>query len=261
VNSGLTNHYISSLAVASNGTGGTNLFAGTWSGIFRSTNYGTSWSAVDSGLTDKRITTLFADGTSIFAGTVGGCVFIFTEEGRIWTEYNSRLGYVSITSLVTAGPNLFAGTGVGLFLYTEGGKIRTEVDSRVTGWVKSLTINGTDIFVGTWNGVWRRPLSEIIITGVESRGSRTTKSFSLYQNYPNPFNPKTTFTFTLPSRSFVTLKVYDLIGREIATLVNNYLFAGSYSQQWDAANVSSGIYFYRLQAGSYSETKKLILLK
>jgi hypothetical protein len=83
----------------------------------------------------------------------------------------------------------------------------------------------------------------------------------LQQCYPNPFNPSTNISFSLPTRSFVALKVFDLLGREVAILVSEEISAGSYSKQWNAANMSSGIYFYRLQVGSFIETKKLVLLK
>jgi endoglucanase len=86
-------------------------------------------------------------------------------------------------------------------------------------------------------------------------------TFSLMQNYPNPFNPSTTISFSLPSKSIVSLKVFDLTGKENATIVSQELSAGTYSRQWNAAHMSSGIYFYRLQAGSFTETKKLVLLK
>ena len=92
-------------------------------------------------------------------------------------------------------------------------------------------------------------------------GTELPKSFALSQNYPNPFNPSTTIAFALPSRSFATLKVYDMLGREVAILVSEDLAAGTYTRQWNAANLSSGIYFYRLIAGSFTQTKKLILLK
>jgi bilirubin oxidase len=85
--------------------------------------------------------------------------------------------------------------------------------------------------------------------------------FSLGQNFPNPFNPTTTISFALPSRSFVSLKVFDLLGREVATIVSEEMSAGSYSKQWNAVDISSGIYFYRLQAGSFIEMKKLVLLR
>jgi len=87
------------------------------------------------------------------------------------------------------------------------------------------------------------------------------EKFVLYQNYPNPFNPSTTIVFSLPSGSLVSLKVFDFIGREVAILYSGELPAGTYEQRWDAANLPSGIYFYRLQAGSFSETKKLVLIR
>jgi endoglucanase len=86
-------------------------------------------------------------------------------------------------------------------------------------------------------------------------------TFSLIQNYPNPFNPSTTISFSLPSKSIVSLKVFDLAGKEVASIVSQELSAGKYSRQWNAANMSSGIYFYQLQAGTYTETKKLVLLR
>jgi endoglucanase len=93
--------------------------------------------------------------------------------------------------------------------------------------------------------------------------------FSLSQNYPNPFNPSTTFSFSLPSQSFVSLKVFNLLGSEVATIVSKELLAGNYSEKWDASMMPSGIYFYRIQArqtsdgldGSFTETKKLVLLR
>ena len=92
--------------------------------------------------------------------------------------------------------------------------------------------------------------------------------FALLQNYPNPFNPSTAISFSLPSKSYVQLKVFDMMGREVATLVNEELAAGNHSRQWNASNISSGVYFYRLsvrtpsgQSGSFVETKKLVLLR
>jgi lysophospholipase L1-like esterase len=87
------------------------------------------------------------------------------------------------------------------------------------------------------------------------------QEYTLSQNYPNPFNPETNISFSIPSQSYVTLKVFDPLGREVATLVSEELPEGDYTRQWNAMNISSGIYFYRLQAGSFIETKKLILLR
>ena len=87
------------------------------------------------------------------------------------------------------------------------------------------------------------------------------KQFELYQNYPDPFNPTTTLSFTIPLRSSVSLKVFDILGREVATIISGEMPAGTYSRQWNATKMSSGIYFYRLRAGSFTQTKRLVLLK
>jgi hypothetical protein len=98
------------------------------------------------------------------------------------------------------------------------------------------------------------------ITGVSHKQSPSV-NYRLTQNFPNPFNPTTNIAFQLPSRSYISLKIFDCIGREIETLVDGELLAGSYTRQWDASHMPSGVYFYRFQAGSFVESKKVILLK
>jgi len=91
--------------------------------------------------------------------------------------------------------------------------------------------------------------------------NQVVNSFSLWQNYPNPFNPTTKIGFRIANFGFVTLKVYDVLGNEIATLVNQDLSAGEYEVEFSATEFSSGIYFYRLQSGTFIETKWMVLLK
>lgn len=91
--------------------------------------------------------------------------------------------------------------------------------------------------------------------------SNLPNTFSLEQNYPNPFNPTTTFSFSIPYSSFVILKVFDVLGREVGTLVNEERRSGTHSVEWDASGFASGVYFYRLQSGGLSETRKLILAR
>lgn len=93
------------------------------------------------------------------------------------------------------------------------------------------------------------------------RGQPIPDSYDLFQNYPNPFNPTTNISFSLPTRSFVSLKVFEVIGREVTTIVSEELSAGSYTRQWNGEGKASGVYFYRLQAGTYVETKRLMLLR
>ncbi len=100
----------------------------------------------------------------------------------------------------------------------------------------------------------------ITITDI-NENNKPLYNFYLNQNYPNPFNPSTTINFSIPKQEFVTLIIYDVLGKEIATLVNEELAAGNHVNTWNAPNVSSGVYFYKLQAGKFSETKKMILIR
>ncbi|MBN1407792.1 MAG: glycoside hydrolase family 127 protein [Calditrichaceae bacterium] len=97
-------------------------------------------------------------------------------------------------------------------------------------------------------------------TGIK-QGMNQPQLFKLYQNYPNPFNPSTLISYQLPANAFVTLKVYDILGKEVKTLINEKQDTGSHSVQFNASNFANGVYFYRLKTETYQDTKKLLLLK
>ncbi|UCF65211.1 MAG: T9SS type A sorting domain-containing protein, partial [bacterium] len=103
--------------------------------------------------------------------------------------------------------------------------------------------------------------SQLIPTSNEEVSSNVPEEYYVAQNYPNPFNPSTTIKFDLPNMSDVTLKIFNILGEEITTLVSDRLSAGSYSYDWDASNLAGGVYLYRLQAGQYVETRKMVLLR
>lgn len=98
-------------------------------------------------------------------------------------------------------------------------------------------------------------------TGVDEEGRFHLKDFELSQNYPNPFNPSTTIKFQIPRNGFVTLKVYDILGNEVATLVNEEKAIGKYEINFDASRIASGVYIYRLKVNDYIDVKKMILIK
>jgi hypothetical protein len=99
------------------------------------------------------------------------------------------------------------------------------------------------------------------VSSVEEISSVTPNDYTLTQNYPNPFNPSTSINFAIPNSEFVTLKIYNILGSEVATLVNETLGAGSYKFNFDASNLASGIYLYELKAGNFAQIKKMNLLK
>jgi Secretion system C-terminal sorting domain len=110
--------------------------------------------------------------------------------------------------------------------------------------------------IDTWLESGKDPL-----TGIKQTGENVPAKYELSQNYPNPFNPTTNIDYTIPTSGFVTLKVFNILGQEVATLTNGYQKSGNYTATFNASNLASGVYLYRLEAGSVSITKKLVLLK
>ena len=217
---------------------------------------------MSSGLTDTTVTSVAVLTSNLFAGTWGGGVFRSTDNGESWSSANNGLMGTFVYALVDSGTNLFAGTNDrGVFRSSNNGTSWTQVNSGLSdSTVMSLAVSGTNLFAGTWGGgVWRRPLSEMI-TSVQHK-SEIPFHFRLEQNYPNPFNPSTIIKFAITSNQFVQLKIYDVLGREVASLVNEEKPSGSYEINFNAAQLSSGIYFYKMQAGSFVQIKKMILLK
>ncbi len=340
VDSGLTNKSVWSLTIS-----GSNLFAGTnGSGVFLSTNNGTDWTGASSGLPDNTTVYSFAvSGTNIFAGTDDG-VFLTTDKGSNWIEKNSGLPNTWARALVVSGSNIFAAVGFSVFLSNDNGLNWIEVNSGLPTnlTIYSLVVSGNNIFVGTngggvylsvdnganwnevntgltndvvwafavygstvfagtddgvfvttgdgssWEGteydylsvyalaisemqlftggglsrVYKRPLSEI--TDVEI-SDRFPSEFLLLQNYPNPFNPTTKIKYSIPSIRFIKLKINNILGQEIATLVNEDKQPGTYEVEFDASNLNSGIYFYSIEAyyntKIYKNVKKMVFLK
>jgi len=102
--------------------------------------------------------------------------------------------------------------------------------------------------------------SLLITVGIENE-TQLPKKFALYQNFPNPFNPATTIRYDLPKQATVTITIFDVIGRQVAKLVNSEQPAGAYSVRWDATGFASGLYYYRIEAGDFASVRKLVLMK
>ena len=91
--------------------------------------------------------------------------------------------------------------------------------------------------------------------------AKIPSKYILHQNHPNPFNPTTTIEFSLPYTEFVTLKIYNILGEDVATLISERLSSGKYKYEWDASNLASGLYLYKIQAGDFVDIKKMVLMK
>src|SRR5437773_2956585 len=99
------------------------------------------------------------------------------------------------------------------------------------------------------------------LVGISNNNNQVPNSYKLEQNYPNPFNPGTEISFAIPKSGLVELKIYDIVGREVATILNENRPAGNYKVQFNASAFASGVYFYTLKSGDFTDTKKMVLIK
>ncbi|MDD5362002.1 MAG: T9SS type A sorting domain-containing protein [Ignavibacteria bacterium] len=253
---GLSNQNVRSLAID-----GIKIYAATDSCVFLSTNNGTNWTQTT--LNGQFIHTIITLGSSVYAGTENG-VYRTTNNGINWTQIG--LDSHTVHSLTTFGNNIFAGTNYYsnsyVFLTTNNGVnwLDKSQGFNPVSTVSRLLITNNNIFAGTYSfSVWRRDYSEII--GIKQISSEIPRMYSLSQNYPNPFNPITNVKFSIVNSGQVILIVYDVQGRELQTLVNESLKPGTYATTFDGSMLTSGVYFYRLTADGYSETKRMVLIK
>ena len=203
---------------------------------------------------------------NIWIATFSGGLVRF--DGTNWKTYNksnSDLPSDNLeTVIVDSVGNLWIGTWNGLVKF-DGNHwtvYQTSNSDLEHNWVESLAFDKlNNLWIGTHNGISVYKEGGVILSAEEENNKQIPTNFTLSQNYPNPFNPNTTIEYSIPKRSHVTIKVYDLLGREIATLINEEKPAGNYSVNFDGSDLSSGIYFYRLTASEFNQTKKLILIK
>jgi len=262
VNTGLPIGFF--LSLASNGQ---DLYTGTaFTGeVFRSTNDGMNWFFAGNGLpSSSNVATLAARGSNIYAGLGSGeGVYFSSDSGENWASISTSISIGQVWSLVLADTSLFVGSiGTGVFLTQNNGISWTEVNEGLTHLnIRSLLItNNHFLYAGTTNGfICYRPLSEMITSVNEIKDILST--YSLFQCYPNPFNPCTKISWQSPVGSWQTLKIYDVLGNEVSTLVDEYKPAGIYEIEFNASALTSGIYFYQLNAADFVQTKKMILLK
>ena len=251
------------------GTSGSALLAGANDTVYRSIDVGATWTGIYVGLASAGVVSFHDHSTGLYAG--GVVLLRSTNNGGSWTLVTtSGLLTGTISSIASFNQTLFCTViGRGVYFSTNAGANWTAANTGLTSpnQASIIIIKGSNAFLGTsGSGVWKRPVSQF--TSVEPIPGDVPISFALVQNYPNPFNPSTTIGFSLPAgqagilgSGFTTLKVFDLMGGEVATLVNEELKAGTYETTWNPSGLASGIYFCRLQAGTFSATKKLMLLR
>ncbi|MGI0013722.1 MAG: YCF48-related protein [Nitrososphaera sp.] len=228
--------------------------------ILRTTNGGASWSSQSSEINDFY-------GVSFFNANIGavvgnGIILHTSNGGATWRRQiiGTTLRSVSCPDVTTC---IAVGDGGVIVRTTNAGQTWVADTSGTTNALLGVffTSANTGTVVGEFGAILRTSGGMVAVR--ENPGSKIEppNQFVLEQNYPNPFNPMTTISFALPKSEFVTLKVYDVNGQEITTLVNEPKAAGDYKVSFDASKFSNGVYFYRLQVGSFVQLRKMLLLK
>jgi hypothetical protein len=206
----------------------------------RSTDTGISWGA-DTRLTNN---TAFSEYSSVSLS--GSVVHVLWRDDR---DGNYEIYYKRSTD-----------AGV-----SWGADIRL-TNNTANSFYPSVAVSGSVVHVvwtdhrdGNWEIYYKRdPTGNV---GIQNISTEIPSAYSLSQNYPNPFNPETNIKFAIPKNGFVNIAIFDMLGKELETLVNEQLAPGTYETNWNASNYPSGVYFYKLSAGDISETKKMLLLK
>ncbi len=239
--------------------------------IARSRDKGETWEITPGGgaLTySKKIIfvgdTAYAPVTTTFTG---GGVYRSIDFGETWEKLSDQLDNEvgGAFDLAISGETLYTYTFSGIWKSTDGARNweKISTDGLLSDFFFAgapISINNGYLYYAPFNsGIFRFELDGSSTNS--ELPSEVVEDFRLDQNYPNPFNPSTNINFNLPESGLVTLKVYNLLGQEIAELVNGSMVSGSYSINFDASGLSSGVYIYRLQAGNQVQTKKMMLIK
>lgn len=264
--------------------------------IYQSTNEGQTWNAISNGLTgylaksgsriycgmsglwvtsDNGVNwnlinnnagiSVVAEDSLVLFGTQNGEIYRSTDYGQNWLKVFDYPG-AYVYCMHKYQQYVFAGTDSGFFVSTNSGEsFYNKNENLGQSRIQSIMVHNDFIYAANGNyfavpvSVWKRPLQEVI--NVEINLYELPDYYSLEQNYPNPFNGMTMIKYRIPQRSYVTLKVFDLLGREITTLVNSLEDAGEKSVNFNAGNLASGIYYYKLESEATAQIKKMVLIK
>jgi photosystem II stability/assembly factor-like uncharacterized protein len=240
---------------------------GWYGGIYKSTDGGANWTGQGS-LADDWRSVCFSDDVTGWVVGDGGKIKKTTNGGTNWTAQTSgttvdlkSVSFIDNNNGWAVGGNPYFSPYQVIIHTTDGGANWTSQASGVTKALYSICmINQNTGWIAGGGGTILRTLTGGNPTSVQENGTQP-HTFALHQNYPNPFNPSTTINYQLAKTGYVKLTVFDLLGREVATLVNENQSAGNHKITFNAQNSTSGMYFYRLTTGNFTQIMKMTLMK
>jgi photosystem II stability/assembly factor-like uncharacterized protein len=236
--------------------------------IRKTTNGGVNWFNQQSPDTNKLFCVSFYNESYGSAVGADGIIINTTDGGFNWRRCESHVQVALNGVSQTSGYNITVVGNMGTIIRSNDGgnsfHIQPINNTNLTLFgvsfmnaYKGVTVGGSGNILRTTNA--GGDSSSVI--GIRNIQSSVPGQFMLYQNYPNPFNPTTNIRFSIPANSNVSLKIYNILGREISTLINTYLLAGTHEYIWNSGNLNSGIYFYSLSVNGYRQTKKMMLIR
>ena len=254
------------------------IYAGTDdSHVWVTPDYGTTWTDVSGTLPYRWVTRVVVDpkDENIVYVTFSGLkwrdpqphVFRSSNMGQSWTDISSNLPDAPVNAFAVDNIDqsiLYLGNDVGMYVsFNTGGSWESLGEGLPVVTIGDIKIHPTEnsLVAGTYGrSMYKLDLN--LLTGVETNNDNNIVNiFKLEQNYPNPFNPITNIRFQISNAGYITLKVYDILGNEVATLVDEIKPAGEYEVKFVGNGLASGVYFYRLKAGNFTKTMKMLLLK
>jgi hypothetical protein len=261
--------WVTALIVTDTNPSSPMLFAGTGTGAYRSTNNGASWNAVNGGIpgADLTVSAFAITGVNtptpqLFAGT-NDSIFLTTNEGTNWNSVNNGLPASFIYALVASNSNtssatLFAAIGGSVFLSSDHGVSWQDVGVGLPAtFVYALAVSGSYLFAGTESDVWRRPLSQMISSGVEEPAPSAKP---LLCAYPNPCSQSTTISFTSPESGVATVAIVNILGATVAGIFSGELDAGAHSFMWGKPpGLAAGVYECIVQMNGRMERTAIVV--
>ena len=240
--------------------------------LFKTTNGGDNWTFLTPPISSNIVNWslhFFNENTGILGGYFGE-ISRTTDGGGTWTTFETNLQYgllsinfVNNNTGYIVGSASVSTTDVGILLKTTNSGVSWQRRNLVSnGELYDICfINETTGFIAGGDGLILKTTTGGEPIGIIQTSTVIPAKYYLSQNYPNPFNPVTNIKFDIPKQMMVKIAVYDILGKEISILANEEMNPGSYSVDWDASNYPSGVYFYKITAGDYSESRKMVLVR
>lgn len=240
-------------------------------GIYSSTDWGLNWEEKNNGLITWFIIEIVeGKDSTLYAGADdAGILFISTNDGNNWVAHDQGIPPpANIFSIIPKDPAriFISGVDMGVYYSFDEGITWNEFNAGLSNEVVLSMTNTKEnfLFAGTYGGGVFRTIQPV--TSVNNKENENPVEFYLYQNYPNPFNPSTTIKYQLSNSGIITLKVYDILGRLVTTLINEFKSAGSYEKNFNSEELSSGVYIYRITVTNngrilFTDANKMIFLR